>query len=294
MKSKDVFCTDSGANTEPESVATEYNMNTNFVNAVDNCRATHVDSRCNISVMIAVSLLHGLLRRELQIEQQINPIIQTCKRQMDYWVSLMRDGGKDPSGAFYVLNNGSKLSSLLTAQSLEELQLDNIEDRGDVWKCLSAGVFCLRTAMVRLERLSGQEREDRRKVLFAELIDRLVKEGGTAKANATFAGALLGAYLGYDAIPKEWRNGLSHRKFLMRKCKLLCTSVGVIPGRKNQRERDSKLYPARPASERRAMEGTIETRRKSRKEMLVKRWIDPHLQADRRRTVYGNLKFPPL
>lgn len=268
-------------------------MNSNFVYAVDNCRITHVDSRCNISVMIAASLLHGLIRREVQTEQQINPIIQTCKRQMDYWVSIYGEAG-DNKGAFYTVINSSKLSSLLTAQSLEELQLDNIEDRGDVWKCLSAGVFCLRTAMVRLERLSGQEREDRRKVLFAELIDRLVKEGGMAKANATFAGALLGAYLGYDAIPKEWRNGLSQRKFLMRKCKLLCTFVGVIPGRKNRRERDSKLYPERLASERRAMEGTIETRRKSRKEMLVKRWIDPSLQAERRRTVYGNLKFPPL
>lgn len=288
-----VFCTNSGANTEPESVATEYNINTTFVDAVDNCRVTHVDSRCNISAMIAIALLRGLLRQELQIEQQINPIIQKCRRQIEYWVIDSGDGGIK-RGAYYTIDNISKLSSLLTAQSLEELQLDNSEDRGDVWKCLSAGVFCLRTAMVRLESLSGQEREDRRKVLFAELIDRLVKEGGMAKANATFAGALLGAYLGYDAIPKAWRSGLSNRKFLMRKCRLLCTFVGVIPGRKDRRQRSSQLFDARDASERTVLEGTMENRRRFRKEMLVKRWNDPNLQAERRRTVYGNLKFPPL
>lgn len=270
-------------------------MNTTFVDAVDNCRVTHVDSRCNISVMIAIALLRGLLRQELQTEEQINAIIQKCRRQIEHWVIRwnIRDDGNN-RGAYYKIDDISKLSSLLTAQSLEELQLDNSEDRGDVWKCLSAGVFCLRTAMVRLESLSGQEREDRRKVLFAELIDRLVKEGGMAKANATFAGALLGAYLGYDAIPKAWKSGLSNRKFLMRKCRLLCTFVGVIPGRKDRRQRSSQLFDARDASDRRVMEDSMENRRRSRKEMLMKRWNDPNLQAERRRTVYGNLKFPPL
>lgn len=268
-------------------------MHWNFVNAVDNCRVTHVDSRCNISVMIATALLRGLLRQELQTEQQINAIIQTCGRHNDFWAGNIYDAG-DNRGAYYTIDNISRLSSLLTAQSLEELQLDNREDRGDVWKCLAAGVFCLRTAMVRLESLSGQEREDRRKVMFAELIDRLVKEGGMAKANATFAGALLGAYLGYDAIPRAWRSGLSNRKFLMRKSRLLCTFVGVIPGNKDRRERDSQLFPARAANDRRAMERAMADRRRSRKEMLVKRWNDTDLQGDRRKTVYGNLKFPPL
>lgn len=243
--------------------------------------------------MIAIALLHGLLRQEVQTEQQINPLIQRCKKYIDYWSQneqVIKIAGENP-GAYYTVSNSAELSRLLTAQSLGDLKLDNSQDRGEVWKCLGAGVYCLRTAMVRLERLSGQQRDDMRKVVFGELIDALVKEGGAAQANAAFAGALLGAYLGYDAIPQDMRKGLSHKSFLMRKCKLLCTYVGVIPG-PAYRERDSKLYPARNASERRAMQGTIQNRRRSRKQMLQRRRNDPNLMNERRRTVHGSLKFP--
>lgn len=281
-----------GTDAEFEPVGTEYNQNWTLLQAVDNCRSTHVDSRCNVSAIIAVALIRGLIRREVQTEKQIDPLIQRCKRHIDYWAQSQNAG--DNSGAYFSVLNSSELSRLLTAQSLEELQLDNSEDRGDVWKCLASGMFCLRTAMVRLESLSGQQRQDRRKVLFAEIIDRLAKEGGAAQANAAFAGALLGAYLGFDAIPQEQIKGLSHKDFLMRKCRQLCRFVKVIPRGPNIRERDSKLFPGRNASERRAMQGTIQNQRRLRKQMLAKRWNDPDLRAERRRTVYGSLQFPLL
>lgn len=249
-----------------------------------------MDSRCNVSAIIAVVLLRGLLLQEVQTEQQINPLIQRCKKHIDYWAQEVGKAGEE-RGAYFYVSNRAELSRILTAQSLGELQLDKVEDRGDVWKCLGAGVYCLRAAMVRLEHLSGRPREDQRKVVFADLIDALVKEGGAAQANAAFAGALLGAYLGYDAIPQEYRNGLRNRNFLMRKCKLLCTSVSVILG-DEYRERDSQLYPGRSASERRAMRGTIQNRRRSRKQMLQRRRVDSDLLNERRRTVYGSLKFP--
>ncbi|KAG6356091.1 hypothetical protein INS49_015476 [Diaporthe citri] len=272
------------------AVAIEHNLNWTMSNAADNCRVTHVDSRCNVSVVIAIALLRGLLRQEVQTEQQINPLIQRCKRHIDFWARNVDNPGDD-RGAYFAVSNSAELSRLLTAKSLQDLQLDSGQDRGDVWKCLGAGVYCLRTVMTRLESLSGRQREDTRKVLFAELIDALIKEGGAAQANAAFAGALLGAYLGYDAIPEAWRKGLSDKSFLMRKCKLLCTFVRVIPG-DEYRERDSQMYPARNASERRAMQGTIQNRRRSRKQMLQRRWDDPNLMRERRRTVYGSLKFP--
>lgn len=180
--------------------------------------------------MIAVALLSGLLHRQVQTEQHINPLIQRCKKHNDFWAQNIPQGSGGDRGAYYSVRNSAELSRLLTAQSLQDLQLDNASNRGDVWKCLAAGVYCLRAAMIRLDRLSGQPREDLRKVLFADLINDLIREGGAAQANAAFAGALLGAYLGYDAIPVAWRRGLSHRSFLMRKCKLLCTNVGVIQG----------------------------------------------------------------
>ncbi|KKY39585.1 putative adp-ribosylglycohydrolase-like protein [Diaporthe ampelina] len=168
---------------------------------------THVDSRCNISTMIAIALLRGLIRREVRTEQQINQIIQRCKRQLDYFVKNIPDAGQNKE-AYYTVSSSDELSRLLTAESMDDLQLDRSEDRGDVWKCLGAGIFCLRYAMARLERVSGQEREDLRKTLFADTINNLVLRGGAAQANAAFAGALLGAYLGYDLVPEKWRKGL--------------------------------------------------------------------------------------
>lgn len=290
-----ISCTNPGTDAEFEQVATEYNENWAIRRSIDNCRTTHVDSRCNISSIIAIVLLRALLRREVQTEQQINPLIQRCKRHIDYWAQSpnVQTAGANRE-AYYSVVGDSELSNRLTAQSLEQLKLDLGGDQGEVWKCLAAGVFCLRTAMVRLERLSGQQREDTRKILFAEIIDKLVKEGGAAQANAAFAGALLGAYLGYDAIPAEHRKGLANRNFLMRKCRLLCMFVGVIPGESDVQERDSRRYPARNASERRAMQGDIQNKRRLRKQMLEKRWNDRDLRAERRRTVYGTLQFAPL
>lgn len=280
---------DLAADTDPEPVATEQTPDWAVFRANANCRVTHVDARCTIAVMIATVLLRGLLRQELSTEQQINPLIQTCKKHIEIWEEHTPDAAVN-GGAKYSVPNSAILSRRLTAQSLQELELDKA-DGGDVWKCLGAGVFCLRTAMVRLERLSGIPRNDSRKVLFAELINSVVQEGGAAQVNAAFAGALLGAYLGYDAIPENSRAGLIQRNFLMRKSKLLCASVGVIED-EYQSERDSRLYPGRNASERAAMQGTIRNRRRLRRQLLRRRWDDPDLMAERRQTVYGSLRFP--
>ena len=220
---------------------------------------------------------------------------------MNTWQERSRRGGKEIEanlkGAYYLISSESRteLSRLLTIQSLADLELD--KSGGEVWKCLSAGVFCLRTAMASLESVSGQVREGNRKFLFAEIINNLVLQGGAAQANAAFAGALLGAYLGYDAIPDQSIEGLSHREFLMRKCKLLCEWVDVIPGedgQKKRKERDSKLGRSRDASERTAMQSVITERKKARLQMLQKRWRERlRILRERWRPVYSSLKFPP-
>ncbi|KAJ0114874.1 hypothetical protein J7T55_004616 [Diaporthe amygdali] len=200
------------------AIATRRNLYQSLKGANVNCRDTHVDSKCNVSVMMATALLRGLLRREVQTEQQINPLLQRCKDHIDLmafqkYPSLYTDNTKPTPIPFLRMNYGvgsrSELSRLLSAETLEELQLDDKRQSGEVWRCLAAGIFSLRTAMVRLEGSSGQNCEELRKTLFEELITDLIFQGGDAQANATFAGALLGAYLGYDAIPEQWREGLS-------------------------------------------------------------------------------------
>ncbi|POS76784.1 hypothetical protein DHEL01_v204817 [Diaporthe helianthi] len=148
--------------------------------------------------------------------------------------------------------------------------------------------------MPRLEGLSGQAREDKRTVLFAEMINSVALEGGAAQANAAFAGALLGAYLGYDAIPGQMRRGLSHRGFLMRKSKLLCEFLGVIQGDTTRVEQDSGMGAVRNERQRTAMNRTIQRNKNVRLAMLRKRWGQRREnRAATRSTIYNSLKFPP-
>lgn len=219
------------ADTNSEPVATDTDLMTTFRSAITNCRLTHVDSTCNISAMVETVLLRGLIRREVLHEQQINPLIQTSMRHID-WLAQTRDSdvSSEDFRAYYAVDNKDLFSRIVTAETLEELELDRMESAGEVWRCLGAGIFCLRAAMTRLEASSSQQRELLRKSLFEQLITDLIMQGGAAQANAVVAGALLGAYLGYDAVPERWRKGLSHRDFLMRKCKLLCLRLNVIDG----------------------------------------------------------------
>ncbi|KAG8163796.1 hypothetical protein KVR01_007093 [Diaporthe batatas] len=126
--------------------------------------------------------------------------------------------------------------------------------------------------MTSLERLSDQAREDNRKVLFAEIINSVALEGGAAQANAAFAGALLGAYLGYDAIPEKARRGLSRRRFLMRKSQIFCEVFGVISGDLDMVEEDSEIGAEPDERHRTAIQRAIQRDHDFRLAMLIKRW----------------------
>jgi len=66
--------------------------------------------------------------------------------------------------------------------------------------------------------------------LFESLITDLVMEGGDADTNACFAGAVLGAYLGYTALPPQWKNGLTQGAWIMGKAEGLCDIIGITKG----------------------------------------------------------------
>lgn len=104
------------------------------------------------------------------------------------------------------------LGRVVTATSLAELDLDDGDQMKQVYKTLGAAVYSLRVAMDRLTRASeGSPRayELERKTLFEELISQVTMSGGDANTNAAIAGVLLGAYLGYDAIPPDCGTGSS-------------------------------------------------------------------------------------
>lgn len=105
------------------------------------------------------------------------------------------------------------------------LKLDEQPKIGYVFKALGAAVRCLRVAMEWYEAdsegtlLHGQ--------VFQKLITGLIMEGGDADTNACIAGALLGAFLGRDDLPSDWRDNLKHGVWLKKMTEGMCQILGV-------------------------------------------------------------------
>ena len=68
-----------------------------------------------------------------------------------------------------------------------------------------------------------------RTATFEPLITELVLQGGDADTNACFAGALLGAYVGYTALP-AWREGLKHGEWILAKAEAAAIVLGFRDG----------------------------------------------------------------
>ena len=108
------------------------------------------------------------------------------------------------------------------AGAVGELQLDDARKMGYVYKALGAAVLLLRRGM----RGEG----------FRMLVQELVMAGGDADTNACVAGALLGCWVGYAALPREWRDGIMHREWLLEKTDGFCQTVGIVSGDYNGAE----------------------------------------------------------
>ena len=88
--------------------------------------------------------------------------------------------------------------------SLKDLQLRKEAVSDFTFRSLGCGIWALRYAA----------RTKNQKNLFTRIIKNIVLEGGDADCNASTAGALLGACLGFKKLPKKWLNGLPNRNWL--------------------------------------------------------------------------------
>ncbi|KAF7563624.1 hypothetical protein G7046_g543 [Stylonectria norvegica] len=197
-----------------------------FQVAADFSVVTHTDPRCVISCVIGTALVRGLVRGEIRTESQLDAMIETGLA----WYSAVRERElQDPSRAGEPQFDMQEFKKHATAEKLADLQLDKSYKIGYVYKTFGSGILLLRLAMRRLRTSSNlmQAQLD----LFEPLITNLIMEGGDADTNACFAGALLGALLGYKALPPHWRDGLSDGNWLMDKSEGLCDVLGVTEGK---------------------------------------------------------------
>jgi hypothetical protein len=200
-----------------------------FAIAAEFSVVTHVDPRCVVSCAIGTELVRGLVLGEYATESDIDGVIDAAVEWYGCWFAERNKklGRMDEDSALDVEELDRHVRGK-NVPSLAALQLDDSQKIGYVYKCLGSGILLLRLAM---RRLSESTRPmAKQMVLFEDLITDLTYEGGDADTNAVFAGALLGALLGYRAIPTHWRDGLRYGDWLMAKSEALCCVVSVSPG----------------------------------------------------------------
>ncbi|KAF3939336.1 hypothetical protein ABW19_dt0204016 [Dactylella cylindrospora] len=181
--------------------------------AVDMALVTHADPRCLVSCVATVGILRALLKGELTKEEQINGILQHAWD----WVAkdkITTDDGEELDYTFdpreYWRHCGVEAEKAYNKEII-------VEDRrmGYTYIALGTAVWCLRRVMLGLDD-------------FKSVITTLIMMGGDADTNAAVAGAVVGAYCGYDALPAEWRDGLRYRDWLLQKTEAMCILAGVI------------------------------------------------------------------
>ncbi|RHZ63541.1 hypothetical protein CDV55_102627 [Aspergillus turcosus] len=198
-----------------------------FQTAADFSRVTHADPRCIVSCCLATGLIRGVLRGETLTEDDIDTMIGLSLSWIEDWTARENQNqkvqGADASSPFtYPPFDVDEFNKHVRAESLAALQLDDARTMGYVYKTLGAGIWTLRAAMRRIDsQVSSLDS------LFEELITSLVLCGGDADTNAAVAGSLLGAWVGFNALPASWKDGLMHVQWLSQKCDALASVCGI-------------------------------------------------------------------
>ncbi|KAF7539368.1 hypothetical protein G7Z17_g12432 [Cylindrodendrum hubeiense] len=185
---------------------------------------THVDPRCVIACVIGTALVRGIVRGEVLNETHVDEMIETA---IAWYAARQEKELEDPARKDEPRLDVEELKTYTTAKTLADLQLDESYKIGYVYKTFGSGILLLRQAMRRVESTKGLRSQ---LMTFEPLITDLIMEGGDADTNACFAGALVGSFLGFKALPPHWRDGLRYGTWLMDKTEGLCTILGVVAG----------------------------------------------------------------
>lgn len=207
-----------------------YSLEETFRHAAEMSRMTHAHPRCVLSCCIATALLRGILRGEVVQESDIDDIIEKARKWLD---EDEQSEFKDPAQGKEMTETDSpdfldeaEFEKMVKAEKFEELQLDDSQKLGYVYKCLGASVLALRLAMRRKPLVTSSPSQDTGGI-FEDIITELIMYGGDADTNACAAGALVGAWLGYGQLPDDWRKGIESSEWLWRKTDALSRLVGV-------------------------------------------------------------------
>ncbi|OAQ97036.1 hypothetical protein LLEC1_05786 [Akanthomyces lecanii] len=206
-------------------ICLQKSLDQTFQTAADFSAITHPDPRCVISCAIGTALVRGLILHDIRQENDVDALIESAVS----WLTSHRNGQpKDAARQDEPDLDLAELQRHTKVDKLADLALDEPRKIGYVYKTLGSGIHLLRLAMRGTGNLAAPL--PAQTAVFEPLITDLIMLGGDADTNACFAGALVGAYLGFKALPPHWRDGLRHGEWLMAKAEGLCVTLDVVHG----------------------------------------------------------------
>eukprot|EP01080_Neovahlkampfia_damariscottae_P003413 gene3413-5958_t len=148
---------------------------------------THFDSRCVqssilISTIISLILKYTKEKKEIEIDNLLQEALKLIEIPKEHEADFDR---------------------YLKGETFEDLELDEPSKIGYTLKAMGCGVVGLKQA----------KNLDVKKA-FKLILSDLVLESGDADSNGCVCGAVLGTYVGYSNLPKEWIDELIHKQFL--------------------------------------------------------------------------------
>lgn len=157
--------------------------------AITFAEVTHADERCGASAVMLAGLVHNLSR--------------AASEPSGSAAQLAREASEPVSAGRAVISPDSPgrrhefMRRLTESSSLKQLGLGQRDDQAYTLLTLACAMWAFR----QLVRTPPAKRDS---ALFQTTITELASQGGSACANCSVAGCVLGAVLGYDALPLDW------------------------------------------------------------------------------------------
>jgi len=163
-------------------------------NTITACQVTHADPRCTVSCLVVSLVAAGL------IHGKQNPMDIIGDELAESVSRFYKCGGNQAAA--------TELDFHMNVSSIDQLQLGGGYGIGYTFKCAGCAIWAIRQAVFRVS--EGQTQQG----AFKHIIQEITRCGGDADTNAAPAGALIGAYIGFTNLPKDWVNELAYGAWL--------------------------------------------------------------------------------
>ena len=158
--------------------------------AVNFCTLTHVDTRCVATCVFYGCVINSLIYNHIHTAEKIDGyVVEATNVALEHLDKSYHEEFK------------ALITQAMRAH-VKSFKLNEMSCASNIYKalqCICYGLHVVRTAV------SVSKYPD-----FKKCIETVVAEGGDADANGAVTGSIIGAYLGYSRIPRDWVYAMPH------------------------------------------------------------------------------------